>query len=94
MGAFRTLYNVCSLLRAQCSSIAYSSSKIPPQESGAEAGAQLLANHNLTEIAIDYAVEHNNFDHAFELARIAGMKPVEIHLKKALYGCYSFCLVF
>lgn len=44
------------------------------KESGAEAGAQLLAKHGLTEIAIDYAIEHNNFDHAFELAQVAGME--------------------
>ncbi|CAD7963993.1 unnamed protein product [Amoebophrya sp. A25] len=56
------------------------------KESGAEAGAQLLAKHGLQEIAIDYAVEHNNFEHAFELARIAGLtgKVQEIHLKRAL----------
>ncbi|CAD7965624.1 unnamed protein product [Amoebophrya sp. A120] len=56
------------------------------KESGAEAGAQLLAKHGLTEIAIDYAVEHNNFEHAFELATMAGMegKVQEIHLKRAL----------
>merc|ERR1719181_1177479 len=38
------------------------------KEHGSEAGAQLLAKHGLVEIAIDYAMEHNNFQHAFELA--------------------------
>ena len=34
---------------------------------GAEWGAQLLWKHGLTDAAIDYAVEHGNFTHAFEL---------------------------
>jgi len=55
------------------------------KEHGAEAGAQLLAKHGLIEIAIDYAVEHSNFQHAFELAtHSAKHKLVDIHLKKAL----------
>lgn len=55
------------------------------EEHGAEAGAQLLAKHGLIEIAIDYAVEHNNFQHAFELAtHSAKHKLPDIHLKKAL----------
>merc|ERR1719454_1490963 len=55
------------------------------KESGAEAGAQLLAKHGLVEIAIDYAVEHSNFQHAFELANhSAKHKLPDIHLKKAL----------
>lgn len=55
------------------------------KESGAEAGAQLLAKHGLIEIAIDYAVEHSNFQHAFELAsHSAKHKLPDIHLKKAL----------
>lgn len=55
------------------------------KESGAEAGAQLLAKHGLIEIAIDYAVEHSNFQHAFELAQhSAKHKLPDIHLKKAL----------
>lgn len=55
------------------------------KESGAEAGAQLLAKHGLIEIAIDYAVEHTNFQHAFELASCSAKhKLPDIHLKKAL----------
>jgi len=55
------------------------------KEQGAEAGAQLLAKHGLIEIAIDYAVEHSNFQHAFELAtHSARHKLPDIHLKKAL----------
>merc|ERR1719181_504699 len=55
------------------------------KEHGAEAGAQLLAKHGLVEIAIDYAVEHSNFQHAFELAtHSAKHKLPDIHLKKAL----------
>lgn len=55
------------------------------KEHGAEAGAQLLAKHGLIEIAIDYAVEHSNFQHAFELAtHSAKHKLADIHLKKAL----------
>jgi len=55
------------------------------KEKGAEAGAQLLATHGLIEIAIDYAVEHSNFQHAFELAtHSAKHKLPDIHLKKAL----------
>jgi len=55
------------------------------KEHGAEAGAQLLAKHGLIEIAIDYAVEHSNFTHAFELAtHSAKHKLPDIHLKKAL----------
>jgi len=55
------------------------------KESGAEAGAQLLAKHGLVEIAIDYAIEHSNFQHAFELAsHSAKHKLPDIHLKKAL----------
>ncbi|CAE7548972.1 IFT172, partial [Symbiodinium pilosum] len=55
------------------------------KEHGAEAGAQLLAKHGLIEIAIDYAVEHSNFQHAFELANhSAKHKLPDIHLKKAL----------
>eukprot|EP00932_Pfiesteria_piscicida_P003605 SRR837773.13511.p2 GENE.SRR837773.13511~~SRR837773.13511.p2 ORF type:complete len:553 (-),score=239.92 SRR837773.13511:670-2187(-) len=55
------------------------------EEHGAEAGAQLLAKHGLIEIAIDYAVEHSNFQHAFELAtHSAKHKLPDIHLKKAL----------
>lgn len=55
------------------------------KEHGAEAGAQLLANHNLIDIAIDYAVEHSNFQHAFELATLSAKhKLPDIHLKKAL----------
>eukprot|EP00746_Dinoflagellata_sp_MGD_P167287 gnl/MRDRNA2_/MRDRNA2_97790_c0_seq1.p1 gnl/MRDRNA2_/MRDRNA2_97790_c0~~gnl/MRDRNA2_/MRDRNA2_97790_c0_seq1.p1 ORF type:complete len:1756 (-),score=421.22 gnl/MRDRNA2_/MRDRNA2_97790_c0_seq1:252-5519(-) len=55
------------------------------KEHGAEAGAQLLAKHGLVEIAIDYAMEHNNFQHAFELANhSAKHKLPDIHLKKAL----------
>lgn len=57
------------------------------KDSGAEAGAQLLAKHGLTTIAIDYALEHNNFTHAFELAQLANLpeKTKEVHLKKALH---------
>lgn len=55
------------------------------KEHGAEAGAQLLAKHGLIEIAIDYAVEHSNFQHAFELANLSAKhKLPDIHLKKAL----------
>lgn len=55
------------------------------KEHGAEAGAQLLAKHGLIEIAIDYAIEHSNFAHAFELANhSAKHKLPDIHLKKAL----------
>merc|ERR1719247_3518108 len=55
------------------------------KEQGAEAGALLLAKHGLIEIAIDYAVEHSNFQHAFELANhSAKHKLPDIHLKKAL----------
>eukprot|EP00928_Gymnodinium_smaydae_P061483 TRINITY_DN45540_c0_g1_i1.p1 TRINITY_DN45540_c0_g1~~TRINITY_DN45540_c0_g1_i1.p1 ORF type:complete len:1813 (+),score=398.59 TRINITY_DN45540_c0_g1_i1:155-5440(+) len=55
------------------------------KEHGAEAGAKLLAKHGLIEIAIDYAVEHSNFQHAFELAtHSAKHKLPDIHLKKAL----------
>jgi len=55
------------------------------KEHGAEAGAALLAKHGLIEIAIDYAVEHSNFQHAFELAtHSAKHKLPDIHLKKAL----------
>mmetsp|Transcript_17930 Transcript_17930/g.51630 ORF Transcript_17930/g.51630 Transcript_17930/m.51630 type:complete len:974 (+) Transcript_17930:3-2924(+) len=55
------------------------------KEHGAEAGAQLLAKHGLIEIAIDYAVEHSNFAHAFELANVSAKhKLPDIHLKKAL----------
>mmetsp|Transcript_2625 Transcript_2625/g.6756 ORF Transcript_2625/g.6756 Transcript_2625/m.6756 type:complete len:1758 (-) Transcript_2625:76-5349(-) len=55
------------------------------KEHGAEAGAQLLAKHGLLELAIDYAVEHSNFQHAFELANLgAKHKLGDIHLKKAL----------
>mmetsp|Transcript_147414 Transcript_147414/g.383208 ORF Transcript_147414/g.383208 Transcript_147414/m.383208 type:complete len:1766 (-) Transcript_147414:28-5325(-) len=55
------------------------------KEHGAEAGAQLLAKHGLIDIAIDYAVEHSNFQHAFELAnQSAKHKLPDIHLKKAL----------
>jgi len=55
------------------------------REHGAEAGAQLLAKHGLIDIAIDYAVEHSNFQHAFELAtHSAKHKLPDIHLKKAL----------
>merc|ERR1712226_637592 len=55
------------------------------KESGAEAGAQLLAKHGLVEIAIDYAIEHSNFQHAFELANHSAKHKIpDIHLKKAL----------
>jgi len=55
------------------------------KESGAEAGAKLLAKHGLIETAIDYAVEHSNFQHAFDLAQhSAKHKLPDIHLKKAL----------
>merc|ERR1719428_2113922 len=55
------------------------------KDHGAEAGAQLLAKHGLIEIAIDFAVEHSNFAHAFELAtHSAKHKLPDIHLKKAL----------
>mmetsp|Transcript_43825 Transcript_43825/g.127597 ORF Transcript_43825/g.127597 Transcript_43825/m.127597 type:complete len:803 (-) Transcript_43825:142-2550(-) len=54
------------------------------KEHGAEAGAQLLAKHGLIDLAIDYAVEHSNFAHAFELAAHATHKLPDIHLKKAL----------
>eukprot|EP00927_Polykrikos_kofoidii_P024133 TRINITY_DN22013_c0_g1_i2.p1 TRINITY_DN22013_c0_g1~~TRINITY_DN22013_c0_g1_i2.p1 ORF type:complete len:1608 (-),score=419.80 TRINITY_DN22013_c0_g1_i2:44-4867(-) len=55
------------------------------KEHGSEAGAQLLAKHGLIEIAIDYAVEHSNFGHAFELATLSAKhKLPDIHLKKAL----------
>merc|ERR1719181_348821 len=55
------------------------------KEHGAEAGAQLLAKHGLVEIAIDYAIEHSNFQHAFELANhSAKHKLTDIYLKKAL----------
>lgn len=55
------------------------------KEHGAEAGAQLLAKHGLIDIAIDYAVEHSNFAHAFELANLSAKhKLPDIHLKKAL----------
>merc|ERR1719253_2112619 len=54
-------------------------------EHGPEAGAQLLQKHNLVELAIDYAIDHNNFNHAFELANhSAPNKLPDIHLKKAL----------
>jgi len=55
------------------------------QESGVEAGTQFLAKHGLTEKAIDYALEHGNFTHAFELAqRSCPQKITEIHYKKAI----------
>eukprot|EP00929_Paragymnodinium_shiwhaense_P046199 TRINITY_DN2351_c0_g1_i1.p1 TRINITY_DN2351_c0_g1~~TRINITY_DN2351_c0_g1_i1.p1 ORF type:complete len:1763 (+),score=565.99 TRINITY_DN2351_c0_g1_i1:153-5441(+) len=55
------------------------------KDHGAEAGAELLAKHGLIDIAIDYAVEHSNFQHAFELANhSAKHKLVDIHLKRAL----------
>lgn len=34
------------------------------------------SKHGLTDAAIDYAVEHNNFAHAFELAKVAGPEKV------------------
>ena len=46
------------------------------------------SKHGLTDAAIDYAVEHNNFAHAFELAKVAGPEKVrpekvsEVHLKQ------------
>eukprot|EP00916_Digyalum_oweni_P007652 GHVL01012886.1.p1 GENE.GHVL01012886.1~~GHVL01012886.1.p1 ORF type:complete len:1133 (-),score=240.96 GHVL01012886.1:417-3815(-) len=55
------------------------------QESGAQAGAQLLAKHDLVEVAIDYALEHNNIEHAQQLAEhSAPQKMSAVHLKKAL----------
>eukprot|EP00397_Hematodinium_sp_SG-2012_P000872 GEMP01000873.1.p1 GENE.GEMP01000873.1~~GEMP01000873.1.p1 ORF type:complete len:1750 (+),score=429.25 GEMP01000873.1:263-5512(+) len=55
------------------------------QDSGVEAGTQFLAKHGLTEKAIDYALEHGNFVHAFELAqRSCPQKVPEIHYKKAI----------
>merc|ERR550514_1370388 len=42
--------------------------------------------HGLIDIAIDYAVEHGNFDHAFQLASHSSAKHKipDIHLKRAL----------
>merc|ERR1719456_305842 len=55
------------------------------KDNGAEAGAQLLAKHGLVESAIDYAIEHSNFQHAFELANHSAKHKIpDIHLKKAL----------
>ena len=53
---------------------------------GGEAGAKLLARLGLVEQAIDFNIERQNFDHAFDLARTCLTKKVpEVHLKKALY---------
>eukprot|EP00929_Paragymnodinium_shiwhaense_P046200 TRINITY_DN2351_c0_g3_i1.p1 TRINITY_DN2351_c0_g3~~TRINITY_DN2351_c0_g3_i1.p1 ORF type:complete len:1765 (+),score=574.01 TRINITY_DN2351_c0_g3_i1:160-5454(+) len=55
------------------------------KEKGCEAGALLLAQHGLVEVAIDYALEHANFQHAFDLAtQSAKHKLPDVHLKKAL----------
>jgi intraflagellar transport protein 172 len=52
---------------------------------GHEAGAELLRKHGLVDCAIDYAIEHSNFQHAFELANSSAKHKIpEIHLKKAL----------
>ncbi|KDO34175.1 hypothetical protein SPRG_01418 [Saprolegnia parasitica CBS 223.65] len=52
---------------------------------GGEAGAKLLARLGLIESAIDYAIESDAFDHAFELARSCAPKKLpEVHLKHAL----------
>lgn len=53
---------------------------------GGEAGAKLLQKFGLIEQAIDYAIESNAFQHAFELARISAKdKLPEVHLKYAMY---------
>jgi intraflagellar transport protein 172 len=53
---------------------------------GGEAGAKLLARLGLVEQAIDFNIERQNFDHAFDLARTCLTKKVpEVHLKKALF---------
>lgn len=53
---------------------------------GGEAGAKLLARLGLVEQAIDFNIERQNFDHAFDLARTCLTKKVpEVHLKKALH---------
>eukprot|EP00750_Incisomonas_marina_P001956 INCI11849.1.p1 GENE.INCI11849.1~~INCI11849.1.p1 ORF type:complete len:1765 (-),score=415.02 INCI11849.1:104-5398(-) len=53
---------------------------------GGEAGAKLLARLGLVEQAIDFNIDRQNFDHAFDLARTCLTKKVpEVHLKKALY---------
>ena len=65
------------------------------KEHGAEAGAQLLAKHGLIDTAIDYAVEHSNFQHAFELANLSAKhKLPDIHLKKARMHQFSFLFLF
>ncbi|CEM08051.1 unnamed protein product [Vitrella brassicaformis CCMP3155] len=52
---------------------------------GPDAGAQVLIKHGLVEVAIDYALQHNNFDHAIELAQTSARhKLPDIYLKKAL----------
>jgi len=53
---------------------------------GGEAGAKLLQKFGLIEQAIDYAIESNAFEHAFELARISAKpKLPEVHLKYAMF---------
>lgn len=53
---------------------------------GGEAGAKLLQKFGLIEQAIDYAIESNAFQHAFELCRTAAKdKLPECHLKYAMY---------
>jgi len=53
---------------------------------GGEAGAKLLQKFGLIEQAIDYAIESNAFQHAFELCRTAAKdKLPEARLKYAMY---------
>jgi len=52
---------------------------------GSDAGIQLLAKHGLVEIAVDYALEHGNFQQAFDLANSAAKQKLpDVHLKKAM----------
>lgn len=51
-------------------------------------GRNFCNKHGLTDAAIDYAVDHNNFLHAFELAKLAGPEKIspekvaEVYLKQ------------
>ena len=48
----------------------------------------VMTNHDTNDLkAIDYAVEHSNFQHAFELANLSAKhKLPDIHLKKVGKG--------
>lgn len=53
---------------------------------GDEEGARLLQRLNLTEKAIEYAVENGNFENAFQLAKTgAPQRAQHVHLKYALH---------